>query len=276
MKCKGPIVRINPHEISISDPDYIDEIFTGATKKRDKYRWAQRFSNGQFMALVILCKIDLTVTGVVTESLAATLPHDLHRKRRAALNPYFSKAKVRLLEPVLQKVLVNLLRRLEACHKSGEIMPISCAYRAAAVDVVTAYCFGHSIENLSREDYNRPFQDALHSLFTMSAWFLHLPWLSPLMNALPNSILCALMPGIGDWLQLEQVFPSSNLSSTSNENQQFKSQIENIRDSKDNETGKKTIFHGLLNSDLPESEKLSSRLQQEAAALIGAAQDTTG
>lgn len=55
-----------------------------------------------------------------------------------------------------------------------------------------------------------------------------------------------------------------------------KSQIEDIRESKDNETGKNTIFHGLLYSDLPESEKVSSRLQQEAAALIAAGEDTTG
>lgn len=200
-------MRINPHEVSINDPDYIDEIFTGATKKRDKFRWAQRFSSGQFMFPFILCKFDLTVTGVARESVSTTISHDLHRKRRAALNPNFSKANVRRLEPVLQKALANLLRRLEACHKSGEIMPISCAHRAAAADVITAHCFGRSIGNLSREDYNRPFLDAIRSLFDMSAWFLHLPWLSPLLNALPNSILFTLMPGLGEWSQLEMVFP---------------------------------------------------------------------
>lgn len=60
MHTKGPIVRISPHEVSISDPDYIDEIFTGATKKRDRDRSAQRYSNGQFMVPFILCELDLT------------------------------------------------------------------------------------------------------------------------------------------------------------------------------------------------------------------------
>lgn len=152
-------------------------------------------------------RIGSHTTRVVKDSLLSTLSHDLHRKRRAALNPYFSKANVRRLEPVLQKVLVNLLRRLEACQKSGGIMLISRAYRAAAVDVVTAYCFGQSVDNLSREDYNRHFQDAVNSLFEMSAWFTHLPWLSSLITALPDSVLCTLMPGFGDWLQLQKVFP---------------------------------------------------------------------
>ena len=115
---------------------------------------------------------------------------------------------MRRLEPVMQKVLANFAATVGVCHKSGEIVPISCAHRAAASDVVTAYCFGNSIENLSREDYNRPFQDAVRSLFDMSAWFLHLPWLSPFMDANPLYInawlwrLVAAPNGISIALQL--------------------------------------------------------------------------
>lgn len=64
------------------------------------------------MVPFIRCKFDLIVTGVVRESFATTMSHGLHRKKRAALNPYFSKANVPRLEPVKQKVLANLLRRL--------------------------------------------------------------------------------------------------------------------------------------------------------------------
>ena len=38
----GPIVRINPHEIHINDPEYIEEVYAGPSKKRDKYRWIAR------------------------------------------------------------------------------------------------------------------------------------------------------------------------------------------------------------------------------------------
>jgi cytochrome P450 len=53
-------------------------------------------------------------------------------------------------------------------------------------------------------------------------------------------------------------------------------QIEEIRNSKDKEAGKNTIFHGLLNSELPETEKATKRLRQEAQLVVLAGQDTTG
>jgi len=46
--------------------------------------------------------------------------------------------------------------------------------------------------------------------------------------------------------------------------------------SKNSGAGKDTIFYGILNSDLPASERASSRLREEAHMLILAGTDTTG
>ena len=57
--------------------------------------------------------------------------------------------------------------------------------------------------------------------------------------------------------------------------QQWVKQIEKIR-SENKMDSDGTVFHGLLNSGLPPSEKSNQRLRQEAQLLVLAGQDTTG
>lgn len=51
--------------------------------------------------------------------------------------------------------------------------------------------------------------------------------------------------------------------------------IDKIRSSTVGEEGARTIFHGLLQSDLPESEKSSARLAEESQNLLAAGTDST-
>ena len=61
-----------------------------------------------------------------------------------------------------------------------------------------------------------------------------------------------------------------------NDVQGFVDQIDEIRSSEPLMEKKVTVFHGILNSDLPEMEKTNKRLRQEAQLLVQAGQDTTG
>jgi cytochrome P450 len=115
----GPIVRINPYELHISTPDYYEELYTGSSKKRDKWRW---FTN-QFG---------------ISESMFATVEHDKHRMRRSALNPFFSKASVRRLQPVIQDSVTNLMERFLGFRDSGKPMTVSLAFAAFTNGRVTA------------------------------------------------------------------------------------------------------------------------------------------
>ena len=53
-------------------------------------------------------------------------------------------------------------------------------------------------------------------------------------------------------------------------------QIDEIRNSQDKNADGNTIFHGLLQSDLPEIEKATDRLKEEAQLIVFAGTDTTG
>jgi hypothetical protein len=107
----GPIVRINPYELHIETAGYYDEIYAGGGKRRDKWHW---FTN-QFG---------------IPESTFATASHEKHRMRRAALNPFFSTASVRRLQPMIEERLGKFMDRFAEFQESGEPMTVSLAYAA--------------------------------------------------------------------------------------------------------------------------------------------------
>ncbi|KAF7950062.1 hypothetical protein EAE96_007363 [Botrytis aclada] len=237
----GPVVRINPHELHFNDPNFINDIFAGTQQRRDKFKWTPRM---------------LTIP----QSTVSTLPHDLHRKRRAAMSAYFSKNNVRRLEPIIQETLKQFLSRLEICRKSGEVMPLANALKAATADIITAYSFGQSANYIDREDYNASFFRAIDSLLSFAHLFTHIGWLHYLLESLPRKVAAVFNPGLTSLYIMED---------------QWESQINDLKSSKSSDVMTNTIFSGMLESDLPESEKSASRLRQEAHLLMLAGTDTT-
>lgn len=194
------------------------------------------------------------------------------------MNPYFSKASVRRLEPIILVSLEKLLGRLDSCRKSGTTVPMTVVYKAATSDIITGYCFGESTNYLDKDDYNVSFFEAVESLFEICHWMTHISWVGPLIAAVPIPLAARVLPGMDSLVGMQRV--GRNTSRSPNRQliggQQWKNQIEKIRESKDQGFGENTGFHGILKSNLPDSEKTSSRLQQEAQLLVLAGQDTTG
>lgn len=112
----GPIVRINPYELHIIDSDFYDVVYTSGSSKRDKWQWAAKLF-GEF------------------PFAGATLDHDLHRIRRTALNPFFSKQSIFKLEPVIRDLVARLCGRFEQFRGTGNPVNLGHAYAALTTDV---------------------------------------------------------------------------------------------------------------------------------------------
>jgi len=187
---EGPIVRIRPDVLHVNDPEYLDQVFGSAGKRRDKYK--------------------LTTNGLAVPGAAiGTIPHDLHRSRRAPMNPYFSKQSIQRLEPILQRTLKKVLGRLAQKAESGEPIAMQLLYAATTSDIISDYCFGQSSNNLDREDLNAPYFAGFtegvrgyHQLSTLS-------WLPSLIKVLPLSIAMVLFPMIKG--VVKQIIVSMNL-----------------------------------------------------------------
>lgn len=129
----GPIVRISPHEVHISDPDFYETLYSSSSTNR-KERWSW-YTNG----------LGLPV------STLGTVEYSLHRRRRAAMSSFFSKQKVAKLQPVVEERATKLAERLAALAVTGEIVPVNLAFSAFANGMMSA-----STKSLrANADYNR-------------------------------------------------------------------------------------------------------------------------
>ena len=142
--------------------------------------------------------------------LAGTLPHDLHRLRRAAVNPYFSKSSVRRLEPIIQGSLARLLARMEAGQPSGEIMRLPIVFKALTCDIIQEYAFGTEEKHMDKADYNISFFEAVAAFIEGSHLLLHVGWIGPLTESLPIAVTSRLLPAMGGLYKMQQVIHISH------------------------------------------------------------------
>ncbi|KAK1478824.1 hypothetical protein CTAM01_14922 [Colletotrichum tamarilloi] len=240
----GPIVRINPDEIHIADPDFYNTIYAGSGRKRDKWDWITR-SFG------------------VDESLIGTLGHDEHRIRRAALSPYFSKQSVRALQPLVDRNMGILLGRLREFAQSGAPLKLDDAYAALTNDIVEDYAFGKSENRLQAADFDPSFRDAMLQGGKAGHVLKHFPSLMDLLRKLPDSLLLKLSPAMGAYSQLQT---------------SVKKQVADITQAHQMhayDKTRRTIFHEILNSKLSDYDKSTDRLWQEGEVVVAAGTITT-
>ncbi|KIW31219.1 uncharacterized protein PV07_02885 [Cladophialophora immunda] len=241
----GPIVRINPEEVHIQDPDFYDQVYAGSTHKRNKWTF---FTNQSGLP----------------QSAFGTPDHNLHRMRRAALNPYFSKAKVRILQPRIESRLDNLLARFRQFRESGDPMTVSLAYAALTNDVVMEYAFGRSDNRLLAPDFDPSFKEAGEAGAKLGHFVKQMPWVLTLMKILPDSVQIALNPVMASYINLNKDII------------RHVSEIYSHRGDAQNKYGSQTtIFHAILQGDLPENEKSPDRLWQDGQVVVIAGTLTT-
>ena len=187
-------MRINPHEIHINDPYFIDDLYTGSAKKRDKYTWSGRQTLRESSSIAV--SIEERLTHLVPDSLVATIPHDEHRRRRAAMSPFFSKASIRKLDPAIQNGLAVILRRLQECAWSSGVFHASIAYKAATCDIITEFSFGVSTNYAAKDDYEESYFQAVDDHLHLSWVLAYIAWFGPFMMSIPFSIMSRLYPGL--------------------------------------------------------------------------------
>ncbi|KAK2756502.1 hypothetical protein FQN54_005395 [Arachnomyces sp. PD_36] len=240
----GPIIRVTPDELHIRDSDFFDSVYTGNTKI-DKPGWDAKFG-----------VIDATFT---------TPDGALHRKRRAALNPFFSRRSIQNFEPTVREYVDLLCQRLSEFAGNSQPMVISDVYPAFTGDIIMNYAFGFCYNQLQSPNF-----DSFHEAYLALGLPGHIngqfPWFGALVNSIPDRYVEKIQPATASLLRLKRDLWDLVGDTIRTENQP----------SSDKLTSTPTIFHGVLHSDLSPSDKQQARLTDEAVIVVGAGIETTG
>ena len=125
---------MNPNELHISDPAFYDEIYASYARPRDTLETAKK--------------------GIAPPmSAGGTFDHRLHRLRRGAMDPIFSKANITAnAEPIIQAKVDKLCARIGDTIGQSQPLIIDNATMAVAMDIVSEFVFGKATGFLDKPD----------------------------------------------------------------------------------------------------------------------------
>jgi len=183
----GPIVRINPNEVHIKDPSWYSELNASASHIRDKSPW---YPNP-----------------IAEGSIFYTVQHALHRRRRAALSPFFSKASVTSFSSLILSKVELLCARFAEKAGTEAVMNLYIVFTGLTLDVISHYSFGETMGLLEdgqfkvAGEWKRMFEDTLQS----NIWARYFPLVPRVIKLLPDWLALSLIPSIVSLKRLEEV-----------------------------------------------------------------------
>jgi len=118
----------------------------------------------------------------------STVSHSLHKIRRAAAGPLFTKRQVAIFAPEIQARADRLVNRFNYEYKStGRVLCISEAYGCFSADIVTEFAFARGYDYLDHPEFKATFVYMVAKVVDMMHTLFHFPILRTILKKLPES-----------------------------------------------------------------------------------------
>ncbi|KAK2758476.1 cytochrome P450 [Colletotrichum kahawae] len=236
----GPIVRINPHELHVSDHEFFDAIYAGGSARRNKY------------------PPSAGVQGT-PDGIFGTVDHELHRRRRAAISGFFSRQSVLNHEDLIHEKVDLLCEVFKQAMFDGEPMNIRIPLLAFTTDFYCAHALGENgnMKLLQDQEKAQVWRHSIIGLLHMTPFVRQFPWMIPYALELPL------------WL-IKMISADMALDIR----QQAKVAIDSFKSTQAKSETPGDLMQAILSSSLPDSEKSYKRMAQEGFSVLTASGDT--
>ncbi|KAJ3568351.1 hypothetical protein NPX13_g6451 [Xylaria arbuscula] len=249
-KTYGPIVRISPDEVHVSDSAWVDTLLVSASQGiRDKY------------------------VPAANQAVFGTSLHNTHRRRRAALSSLFSKSCAVGAEGLSYDKVDLLLKRLDLQIARDGYAELRTAFICLATDVVYEYCLGHSFELLDDEVKGNEWHHSIRALAKVIPYTRQFNWIIPLSQKIPVSFMRMVSPNMARVAAMHHDMEAQASQAIKEYHHDEKSGLgSSTRNPKD----RFAVFRALLqHTGLPPDEKRFDRISHEAVTLLAAGGETT-
>jgi cytochrome P450 len=182
------------------------------------------------------------------------------------MNPFFSMARIRELEPTLKALVDKLCRRLEELKGTGQPINIEYPLTCYTTDVITDYTMGSGYHYLDEPDFIPQWQHTLCGTAKTLVFVRPVAFLLPLLVAMPENLTAWLNPGMELFFGFQRRCRAKIAEIIKNHHEK------GPRISID---GRETLFDNVLSSNLPPQEKSEARLAQDMQVFVSAGAETT-
>ncbi|KAL9080165.1 MAG: hypothetical protein Q9157_001010 [Trypethelium eluteriae] len=236
----GPIVRINPRELHISDPSFYNEIYAGNPKKVDG-------------------DLPFTRSTGVSKSMFAANEHNLHQFRRNILANFFSKRSITNIQPLIQDKIERLIKKLEEARNDGSVVNLTTLSAAFTADTISHYTYGVSLGCLDGQSENI-LTDATQAVLSFGHWLRFIPLRFSNMKKLHPRFVESTFPKAATVLKTHRRISALALE---------------VLNAKEPKSSKETMFTALADPELPAEERTLARLEDEGFVVLAAGTETT-
>ncbi|KAH8896133.1 putative cytochrome P450 [Thozetella sp. PMI_491] len=246
----GPIVRINPWELTVRDGEFHSTLYVPGSVRRSQIFPRSRAG-----------------IGIDAGSHPVSEDHDLHRIRRKPLDPFFSRRSVQGYEYMIINELKRLESRLSGLRGSGTIINMEHVYAAVIGDLIGAVSLVEAPDLVLDERFSPDWHLTLCRFFKQITLYTHFTFLMGWIKLVPPKFLLRLYPGAAGFKAFTELI-TNHIEDAKKKGISDKHGLEN--------SGRpSTLIQHLLASDMPESEKATSRLLGEFIAILSGGTMTT-
>ncbi|KAK5745322.1 hypothetical protein LTR17_001483 [Elasticomyces elasticus] len=236
----GPIVRIGPNEVHISDAAWVHNVLHGRPGSvRDKHE-----------SLAHIIGNNLGTFG--------TVGHHLHRQRRAAISPLFSKRAVNATQPKVRQAIDDLCNLLNRKCDANQAVELRTTLLAWSTDVLTTYMFEQPTGLLKDERKAAEWQATFEKMRQLFPILRRCLWAVPMALALPLWLVDLLLPSITPLLRVYHDMHSHATKACQADAMFSTTSTESMSD----------LFHTVLASRLRDDEKKEARLAHEGVEAL--------